>query len=41
MNATVTCVTVISNDFLQWFINGEEVFSVSSEQTTSVSRGPD
>ena len=38
MNATVTCVTVISNGLLQWYINGQEVFSVSSEQTTSVTQ---
>ena len=38
MNATVTCVTVISNGLLQWFINGQEVFSVNSGQTTSVTQ---
>ena len=35
MNATVTCVTVISGGLLRWVINGQQVFSVSSGQTTS------
>ena len=35
MNATVTCVTVISGGLLRWIINGQQVFSVTSGETTS------
>ena len=35
MNATVTCVTVVSGGLLEWVINGQQVFSVTNRQTTS------
>ena len=35
MNATVTCVTVVSGGLLRWIINGQQVFSVTNGQTTT------